>query len=278
MSQPPFPGPASGPAPGAPVDGAALAAQAPIVFLHIPKTAGQTIHNALAAMVGKRHVSPIRTHTQAPGAAPQMPAGYALYSGHIDWTELETLPRGRFTFTVLRDPRERIASFYFFLLKEAEALDRDALERPENHGKKLILQRSAEDYFFGGPAGFNAFILDHYDNFYVSYLATRKMRGRSELRDLAASDRIARARANTAKIDRIYPISGLGRLEADVAARFGGEISVTKTYVNAGPMAREESRWPKLLNRMATDKGRAALEAFAEADLELMAQLGLLEA
>ena len=94
----------------------------------------------------------------------------------------------------------------------------------------------------------------------------------------ARIDRIARARANTAKIDRIYPISGLGRLEADVAARFGGEISVTKTYVNAGPMAREESRWPKLLNRMATDKGRAALEAFAEADLELMAQLGLLEA
>merc|ERR1711969_313057 len=147
-------------------NGTALAAQSPIVFLHIPKTAGQTIHNALAAMVGGRHVSPIRTHTQAPGDAPQMPAGYALYSGHIDWTELETLPGGRFTFTVLRDPRERIASFYFFLLKEAEALDRDALERPQNYGKKLILQRSADDYFFGGPAGFNAFILDHYDNFY----------------------------------------------------------------------------------------------------------------
>ncbi|MAU94919.1 sulfotransferase family 2 domain-containing protein [Marinibacterium profundimaris] len=256
-------------------NGTALAAQSPIVFLHIPKTAGQTIHNALAAMVGGRHVSPIRTHTQAPGDAPQMPAGYALYSGHIDWTELETLPGGRFTFTVLRDPRERIASFYFFLLKEAEALDRAALERPENHGKKLILQRSAEEYFFGGPAGFNAFIRDHYDNFYVSYLATRKMRGRPELRDLTAAQRLEKALANTSHIDRIYPISGLGQLEADIAARFGAQISVTGTYVNAGPMAREQSRWPKLLNRIATDRGRADLEAFAEGDLELMERLGV---
>ena len=258
------------------VDGAALAAQSPIVFLHIPKTAGQTIHNALAAMVGRKHVSPIRTHTQAQGAqARQMPEGYALYSGHIDWTELDRLPKGRFTFTVLRDPRERIASFYFFLLKEAEALDAEALNQPQNYGKKLILQRSAEDYFFGGPDHFKTFILDHYDNFYTSYLATRKMRGRPELKDLSIADRIAQARANAAQIDRIYPISGLGGLERDIAGRFGGQISVAETYHNAGPMAREQSRWPKLLNRMATDQGRAALEAFAAADLALMSSLGV---
>src|SRR5690606_31646457 len=62
----------------------------PIVFLHIPKTAGQTIHNQLAQMVGAGSVSPIRVQSQAP-KGPQMPAGYGLYSGHIDWTELETL-------------------------------------------------------------------------------------------------------------------------------------------------------------------------------------------
>lgn len=259
----------------APVDGAALAAQSPIVFLHIPKTAGQTIHNALAAMVGRKYVSPIRTHTQATGGAPQMPAGYALYSGHIDWTELEGLPKGRFTFTVLRDPRERIASFYFFLLHEAEKLGRAELEQPQNMGKKLILQRSAEEYFFGGPGPFNAFILDHYDNFYVSYLATRKMRGRPDLKGLGVAERLARAHANAAGIDRIYPISKLGQLEADIAGRFNGQIAVTGTYHNTGPMARDESRWPRLLNRMATDKGRAALEGFAAADLELMDKLGL---
>ena len=257
------------------VDGAALAARSPIVFLHIPKTAGQTIHHALATMVGKAHVSPIRTHTQAQGGARQMPAGHALYSGHIDWTEIDALPGDRFTFTVLRDPRERIASFYFFLLKEAEALDAAALNLPQNYGKKLILQRSAEDYFFGGPENFNIFILDHYDNFYTSYLATRKMRGRPELKTLDRQARLDRALANAGQIDRIYPISDLAGLERDIAERFGAKISVAGTYANAGPMAREQSRWPKLLNRMATDKGRAALEAFAEADLELMNRLGV---
>lgn len=260
---------------GAKTDGASLAAESPIVFLHIPKTAGQTIHHALATMVGKKYVSPIRTHTQAQGDAKQMPPGYALYSGHLDWTELDSLPKGRFTFTVLRDPRERIASFYFYLLKEADALDADALNQPQNHGKKLILQRSAEDYFLGGPEHFNTFIRDHYDNFYTSYFATQKMRGRAELTDLAPADRLERARASAVRIDRIYPISGLADLEKDIASRYGPQISVAETYANAGPMARSESRWPKLMNRMATDKGRAALEDFAAADLELMHKLGV---
>ncbi len=263
---------------GAKVDGASLAAQSPIVFLHIPKTAGQTIHHALATMVGKKYVSPIRTHTQAQGDARQMPPGYALYSGHLDWTELGTLPKGRFTFTVLRDPRERIASFYFFLLKEADALDAEALNQPQNYGKKLILQRSAEEYFFGGPDHFNAFIRDHYDNFYISYFATQKMRGRAELKDLSPAERLELARTNAARIDRIYPISGLAGLERDIAGRFETQISVAETYANTGPMARSESRWPKLLNRMATDKGRAALKDFVAADLELMEKLGVNDA
>lgn len=256
-------------------DGAVLARTAPIAFLHIPKTAGQTIHNALAAMVGKDHVSPVRTHTQVARDQPQMPAGYALYSGHIDWTELDTLPEGRFAFTVLRDPRERIASFYFYLLKEAEALSAKELEQRHNLGKKLILTRSAEEYFFGGPDWFETFIRDHYDNFYTHYLAGRKMRGRKGLAGQSATQRLAMAEANAGLISRIYTVRDLPRLEADIAERYGARISVAGTYVNRGPGPHDQSRWPQLIKRVGSDSGKAALERFAEMDLELIETLGL---
>ena len=152
----------------------------PIVFLHIPKTAGQTIHSELARVIGAPHVSPIRVHTQAargPGhAAAQLPPGYRLYSGHLDWTALDSLPEDRFVFSVLRDPWERIASFYFYMLEQAQGLDAATLEDPSRIGFRMILTHSADDYFFGGDVQWQQFILDHYDNFYCSYFATRKMR------------------------------------------------------------------------------------------------------
>ena len=82
----------------------------PIVFLHIPKTAGQTIHFALAEMVGARNVSPIRVNGQAVDHC-TLPPGYLLHSGHIDWTNLDSVEGNPFVFTVLRDPAERIGSF-----------------------------------------------------------------------------------------------------------------------------------------------------------------------
>lgn len=250
-------------------------AETPIVFLHIPKTAGQTIHNALAAMVGARHVSPVRVHTQAQGEAPQMPAGYRLYSGHLDWTEAENLPDPRFAFTVLRDPRERIASFYFFLMKEARALSEAELAEPRHAGKRRLLTHSAEGYFFAGNPGFRQFIRDHYDNFYCSYFATRRMRGQRALQGLSEAEKVRAALANAPLIDRIYSTRDLAALEADIAERYGKRISVTDTFVNAGTHDRAEKRWPKLVALMESDAGVRRLEEFASADLALIEALGL---
>ncbi len=247
------------------------ASDRPIVFLHIPKTAGQTIHNQLAEMVGKAAVSPVRVHSQAP-QGPQMPAGFRLYSGHLDWTEVDGLP-DPFIFTVLRDPAERIASFYFYLLAEARRLTPDELALPANLGKAKVLQNPAEEYFFGGSPQWQLFIRDHYDNFYCSYFATRKMRGWSGIRDLAPGALLERALAGLATLDRIYSTTGLEVLEQDIARLYGATIRLTGNYVNAGEHAQGEARWPKLLALMDTDRARAALEAFAQRDTDLLARV-----
>lgn len=253
-----------------------IRASHPIVFLHIPKTAGQTIHNELVKLVGgEQNVSPIRVHTQAVPQM-QMPAGYALYSGHIDWTALDSLPQDRFVFTVLRDPRERIASFYFYLKKEAQHLSAADLDRPENIGKRKALKESADDYFFGGDPMWQNFILDHYENFYCSYFASRKMRGRRGLSDLSPAEVQDRAAAALAGLDGVYLTDQLGRLECDIERNFGQRISVTGTYINAGNHKANERRWPKLVAALERDNSVARLEKFVHRDEALMVRAGYL--
>lgn len=247
----------------------------PIVFLHIPKTAGQTIHSELTRLVGPDRVSPVRVHTEAPDGAAQFPPGHDLYSGHLDWDALETLPDDRFVFSVFRDPCERIASFYFYLLKRAQAVSEEELQRPERQGMRRIRSQSADSYFFGGDPGWQRFVHDHYDNVYCNYLATRKMRGWKQVQDLDTAARVAAARANLPMIDRIYSTRDLGALERDIAARFDGQISVVRKFVNTGGHGDGELRWPKLLERIESDANLRRLEEFAVADEDLISSLGM---
>jgi hypothetical protein len=243
----------------------------PIVFLHLPKTAGQTVHNALAAAVGAARVSPIRVHTQTGRGETQFPPGYALYSGHLDWDGIGAVAEGRFTFTVLRDPQERIASFYFFLRREAQRLTEAQLLLPEHAGRHHALHWSADDYFFGGDDAWQDFVRDHYDNFYCSYFALRRFRGGRAIRALPRHEAVARARHGLAALDGVFRTDDLHALEATLAERYGFHLSLTDRFENAGE-ARGKPRWPALLDAFERDESRIRIEAFAERDAELLAR------
>jgi len=244
----------------------------PIVFLHIPKTAGQTVHHALAAHVGAADTSPVRVCEQAVEGR-QMPPGYLLHSGHIDWTELDLISGHPFVFTILRDPGERIGSFYFYMLNKALAASRDELAQPAATGLRMIRSVSTDAYFFGGDAGWQRFVRNLYCNFYCAYLATRKIAGRAELETLASREIIARAERNSRRLDRLYDIAALDVLEGDIRARYGWKIKLIGQFHNAGAHAKGELRWPKLLARLECDSNRRRLEAFVAEDRELMQHL-----
>ena len=245
-----------------------------IVFLHIPKTAGQTIHNEMARVVGQKLTSPIRVHTQA-SPQDQFPVGYRLYSGHLDWKVLHDSPADRFIFSVLRDPRERIASFYFYLLEKAEKLDAETLAQPQHTGLHTVLNHSADDYFFGGNVAWRTFIRDHYDNFYCTYFATQKMRGWSEVLKLNKEVLIQRALAGAANIDAIYTLDSLSQLEQDLLPVLGAPVHLVKTHHNVGSQPADEKRWPRLLKRLEKDDTAKRLERFAALDDKLMSRLPL---
>lgn len=247
----------------------------PIVFLHIPKTAGQTVHNELVRAVGQSCVSPVRVHTQAQSPEEQLPEGYKLYSGHIDWQALDVIPKPRFVFSILRDPQERIASFYFYLLKEARALDTAALALPQNAGKRAILERSADDYFFGGDAAWQGFILDHYDNFYCRYFGTQRIRAGTGFTQMPERRKLRGAMRNMHKIDWVYSVENLAALETDLNSLYGFDLNLTNKHNNVGDRPITEPRWPRLVARLEKDESRARLEAFTALDFSLMQRLEL---
>ena len=247
----------------------------PIVFLHIPKTAGQTVHNELVRAVGQSEVSPIRVHTQASTPEEQLPTGYRLYSGHIDWGALDRIPKPRFVFSILRDPRERIASFYFYLLKEAKALDAAALSLPHNAGKRAVLEQSADDYFFGGDDAWQAFVLDHYDNFYCRYFGTKRIRAGAGFAVMPERRKLRGALRNMSKIDWVYSLDNLGALEADLETLYGFDLDLTNKHNNVGDRPISEPRWPRLMARLEKDENCARLDDFTELDFALMQRLEL---
>lgn len=244
-----------------------------VVFPHIPKTAGQTVLEALKSLIPEKAFSPVRTHANAAPDA-QMPPGYRLYAGHIDWVDLDALPDDRFAFTVLRDPRERIASFYFYLIREAAKLSAEELASKARTNMRTVTSVSADDYFFGGDRGWQRFVHDHYNNFYCNYLTTRKIRGWKDVADLEQSELVRRALDGAGALQRIYTVDGLAALEAELEQMFGTRPKIQGTYVNAGPSAGRNARWPALLERFERDDSARRLERFVEADIKLMRGLG----
>lgn len=242
-----------------------------IVFLHIPKTAGQSVHSELIKLVPSDAVSPIRVHTQAQDGAAQMPPDYLLYSGHLDWDTLGDVPDPRFVFMVLREPLERIASFYFYLLAKAQTLSEDALQQPHHTGMRMISTLSAEDYFFGGDKGWQRFIRDHYDNVQTTYLATRRMRGWAQINGMSQEDVLQQALASAEHIDGLYSTASLGRLEDDLERVTGIRPAIVGKRVNAGPET-STKRWPALAKLLGVS-GRQKLEQYAETDARLLNRL-----
>lgn len=152
-----------------------------LVFLHIPKTAGQSLHASLLAGFGREAICPARVNEQLFCLSIEQLNSYRVVSGHFDWSMLDCISGPKYVFTVLRDPLERLLSFYFFLRNEALKLPDAELNKVSNVGKKAILELSPDEYFTAGPVPLRAMLDNLYDNFYTYYFAGRVYRSRQML-------------------------------------------------------------------------------------------------
>ena len=92
----------------------------PVVFLHVPKTAGSSFTRALKALYEEEEVF----HQMDPSALLSLmqegQANYRLYIGHYDFSTVAKLPRKHQLLTFLREPEERLISQYYYYLAQTD--------------------------------------------------------------------------------------------------------------------------------------------------------------
>ena len=200
-----------------------------IVFLHIPKTAGQSVHEHLLGTFGKECICPARVNEELVCLSLTELKNYRVYSGHFDWSSLDCVDLPKFVFTVLREPADRILSFYFFLRAQAGKLSEEALAQQWYGSERAALKLSADDYFTS-PADpwLRSFVDSQFDNFYTYYFAGRTYNARQRLideqrrRNISDQMIVDMALANMGHLDRVYRIDELDALEDDLARIAGG--------------------------------------------------------
>lgn len=107
------PAPAPGAArPGGPLDLAPIDDER-LVYLHVPKCGGTTLHALLSAWYGAHAVHPERLNGLYRYTAAEM-TRYKVFSGHYDHYATRLVPGRKRLISFLRDPRDRLISLYHF--------------------------------------------------------------------------------------------------------------------------------------------------------------------
>jgi len=141
-----------------------------VTFLHLEKTAGMAVTDVLAAQfhplqidADLRRAFPPHVLTPLPPFLLEKVRRCALVWGHYDVPSIARLGGGRFTFTLLREPKARILSLYRYWRGQA-ALDLgwNGMNQPVLAAQRLSLAAflTTDD----------PWILDYIDNFYVRRL------------------------------------------------------------------------------------------------------------
>jgi hypothetical protein len=100
-------------------------ARQPLVFTHIPKTAGTTVNFALESVFPDRGAFHLQRRSDQELKALAADPAIHVYAGHMTYQRaaaaFETTDRRPLYITVLRDPIERILSAYAYARETAEA-------------------------------------------------------------------------------------------------------------------------------------------------------------
>jgi len=205
-----------------------------VLFLHIPKTAGQSVHQYLIDRFGEDQVCPARDNEGFQKLSIDELKNYQVYSGHVDWNLFDQLDSVDFTFSILRDPMDRLLSYYFYLREQAEIFEsRNDLDG--RHGLKAALYQSPHEFFVSEKNELRLFLDQSFDNFYTYYFAGRHYSARNALsavtgpgkviKDVNAVVDLALLNIETS-IDSIYWISNWQQgIERDLTSRGLGTSS-----------------------------------------------------
>lgn len=113
----------------------------PALFLHIQKTAGTSIVKHVSGCYNHNIISHLDFWTLQPDQV----ARFGFISGHFGYDYASQFMEGRYSFTFLRDPVERVLSFYCYARKEAENYEYPVFQLAQTHSLEEFLVKSRSD-------------------------------------------------------------------------------------------------------------------------------------
>jgi hypothetical protein len=247
-----------------------------VIFLHIPKTAGQSVHAALVNAFGKDAVCPARVNDQLRRMSITELNRYQVFSGHFDWSLLDCIKGPKYVFTILREPIDRILSFYFYLRDEAEKLPEEQRATLERQGLKAAFELSPRDYFLGGAPHLRRFLDDHYDNFYTYYFAGRHYESRGEMvglikrGELSSQQVLQMAKDNLAHLDDVFTVDNMSAVFSAIRSISGKKLMNDEKYrVNVNTNVAAEDRRARIQALGADVATMTRLDEYCQFDNEL---------
>lgn len=247
-----------------------------IIFLHIPKTAGQSVHAALINAFGNEVVCPARVNDQLRQMSISELNRYQVFSGHFDWSLLDCIKGPKYVFTILREPIDRILSFYFFLRDEAEKMPIEKRLAPEHQGLKAAFELSPRDYFLGGAPHLRRFLDDHYDNFYTYYFAGRhyesrgKMVGMINRGEMSKQQVLQMAKDNLTLLDDVFIVDNMSAVFSAIRSISGKNLMSDERYrVNVNTKVAADDRRAKIQALGADAPTMARLKEYCQLDAQL---------
>ena len=101
-----------------------------VVFVHIPKTGGTSFHELLKTIFANEEIHPERLNNFSE-YDPDTFGKFRLFSAHMDARTLPLIPDPKYTITILREPRARILSLYYFWKSHTwETIEKNNLHGP----------------------------------------------------------------------------------------------------------------------------------------------------
>lgn len=133
-----------------------------IVFLHIPKTGGTSVHEFLVTKFNSDEVCPERFNNLESHPKEEL-SRYYLFSGHYDMSGVNHIDGDKDIIAFFRDPKDRILSLYYFW----KAHRWSTIEKANLNGPRLAKSLSLLEFLRYPNEGIPANI----DNYYARVLA-----------------------------------------------------------------------------------------------------------
>jgi hypothetical protein len=233
-----------------------------VVFLHIPKCGGTSLHEWLGRHAVPGTLSPERHRLPdiVPAERVRSMQAHRVFSGHFDALDLRHFPRPQHRFTVFRDPVDRIVSLYDFW----RAHYPDRIEADDLIGPRLASSMTFEE-FLTGP---DRRIVPDLDNTIVRTF-TGLIRSSEPFEDAERS--LAEATRLVASLDHVGHVERLEDTASWLGSEFGVEGPVDLARVNV------RGDWDEAMLRnvertVLSDTARELIEPLVALDRRLIDQ------